>query len=157
MRDLDALHTSGRGCSPQVNRAQESNSGQLCRSKTLLVPYGAKLRGWQMFTIEYPTLCPIPTRRGFPSSASVYFWLGFARYVSVLLARLAIIDPLSARFQTEASHEPVGLCQRSWLTIPPVPSQSPIPAQPEFAYVLPGLEGMSLGFLPDLQYSIHSV
>src|SRR6516164_4022256 len=38
----------------------------------------------------------------------------------------------------------------------PVPSQSPIPAQPASAYVLLGLAGMSAGFLPDFAYSRHS-
>src|SRR5262245_52024313 len=38
----------------------------------------------------------------------------------------------------------------------PFPSQSPHPAQPAPAYVRLGLEGISSGFLPDLQYSHHS-
>src|SRR5258708_68185 len=46
---------------------------------------------------------------------------------------------------------------RSRGAIVPVPSQSPMPAQPASAYVVSGLVGMSVGFLPDLQYSLHSV
>ena len=37
----------------------------------------------------------------------------------------------------------------------PVPSQSPIPFQ-SFLYVWFGSAGISAGFLPDLQYSLHS-
>jgi hypothetical protein len=39
----------------------------------------------------------------------------------------------------------------------PVPSQSPQLDQPDSAYLVSGLAGMSAGFLPDLQYSRHSV
>ena len=39
----------------------------------------------------------------------------------------------------------------------PVPSQSPMPAQPESAYVRLGLDGMSAGLLRDLRNIRHSV
>src|SRR5262249_27659760 len=60
------------------------------------------------------------------------------------------------RLRAKARASTKGRNLRRPVAILPVPSQSPIPAQPFFAYVLSGLMGISLGRFSDLAKSNHS-